>query len=191
MNFAHHWLCSSSRWKQTVKTYVLPWALEGLDLGSNVLEIGPGYGATTDLLRNRVAHLTCVEPDAGLAENLRHHTRGQNVTILCEDATAMSLPDAAFDGAVCFTMLHHVPSAALQGRLLAEVARVLRPGGIFAGTDSRYSFSFRVLHLFDTMLVVNPSTFPARLKAAGFEDIQVDTNPYAFRFRARKNEDST
>jgi SAM-dependent methyltransferase len=84
-------------------------------------------------------------------------------------------------------MLHHVPSEALQTRLLAEVARVLRPGGMFAGTDSLYSRSFRLLHFLDTMVVVDPSTFPARLKAAGFGDVQVDVlKPYAFRFRARK-----
>jgi SAM-dependent methyltransferase len=106
---------------------------------------------------------------------------------MCEDATAMSLPDESFDGAVCFTMLHHVRSAALQDRLLKEVARILRPGGVFAGTDSLYSRSFRFLHLFDTMVVVDPATFPARLKAAGFDDVQVDVMaPYAFRFRARK-----
>ena len=35
--------------------------------------------------------------------------------------------------------LHHVPSSALQGQLLAEVARVPRPGCIFAGTDSCFS----------------------------------------------------
>jgi SAM-dependent methyltransferase len=99
----------------------------------------------------------------------------------------MSFPDQTFDGAVCFTMLHHVPSVAMQDQLLREVQRVLRPGGVFAGTDSLYSRSFRLLHLFDTMVVVDPDTFPARLKAAGFDDIQVDVmKPYAFRFRARK-----
>jgi hypothetical protein len=36
------------------------------------------------------------------------------------------------------------------------------------------------------MVVVEPGAFPDRLKAAGFEDVQVDVNPYAFRFRARK-----
>jgi SAM-dependent methyltransferase len=82
-------------------------------------------------------------------------------------------------------MLHHVPSAALQDRLLAEVARVLRPGGILAGADSRYSLPFR-LHLFDTMVVVDPETFSDRLKAAGFEDVHLDLNPRAFRFRARR-----
>jgi ubiquinone/menaquinone biosynthesis C-methylase UbiE len=49
----------------------------------------------------------------------------------------MSFPDATFDGAVSFTMLHHVPSEALQNRLLAEVARVLRPGSIFAGKRTK------------------------------------------------------
>ena len=34
---------------------------------STVLEIGPGPGVTTDLLRERVARLTCVEIDRGLA----------------------------------------------------------------------------------------------------------------------------
>ncbi len=186
MNLLHRWLCSSPRWKHTVETHVLPWALDGLELGSNVLEVGPGYGVTTDRLHDLVGRLTCVEIDSALAEKLRRRTAGQNIAVLCESATKMSLPDATFDGAVCFTMLHHVPSLALQDQLLAEVARVLRPGGIFAGTDSRYSRVFGLLHLFDTLIVVEPSTFPDRLRAAGFEDIRVDVKPDKFRFRARK-----
>jgi SAM-dependent methyltransferase len=160
MNLAHRWLCFSPRWKQTVAVR-MPWVLEGVDLGANVLEVGPGYDAATDLLRGLVAHLTCIEVDGRLAEGLRRRALGGNETILHEDATAMSLPDTAFDGALCFTMLHHVPSAALQDRLLAEVARVLRPGGILAGADSRYSLRFRLLHLFHTMVVVDPETFPS------------------------------
>ena len=187
MNLIHRWLCGSARWKEVVGTYILPWTLEGLDLGSNVLEVGPGPGVSTDLLRSRVAHLTCVEVNPALADALRRRQIDQNVDVVCEDATAMSFPGQTFDGAVCFTMLHHVPSAAMQDRLLSEVARVLRPGAIFAGTDSLYSRSFRLLHLWDTMVVVDPVTLPARLQAAGFDDIHVDVmKPYAFRFRARK-----
>jgi SAM-dependent methyltransferase len=186
MNLAHRWICRSQRWKDTVEKYAMPWTLKGVDLGANVLEVGPGPGVTTDLLRGRVAHLTCVEIDRALADSLGRRMAGRNVTVLCEDATAMSLPAASFDGAVSFTMLHHVKSAALQDRLLAEVARVLRPGGIFAGSDSVYSTYLRLLHVFDTMVLVDPKTFPKRLEAAGFVDVQVDTNPYAFRFRARK-----
>ncbi len=186
MNLLHRWLCSSSHWKHTVETQILPWALDGLDLGSNVLEVGPGYGATTDLLHDRVKHLTCVEIDSSLAQRLRRQTEGLNVAVLCESATEMSMPDAVFDGAVCFTMLHHVPSRALQDQLLAEIARVLRPGGIFAGTDSRYSRVFGLLHMFDTMVLIEPSALPGRLAAAGFEDLQVDVESSRFRFRARR-----
>jgi SAM-dependent methyltransferase len=187
MNFMHRRLCRSERWRQTVEAHILPWILEGVELGSNVLEVGPGPGVTTDLLSPRVGRLTCVEIDRRLADSLSRRTAGRNVTVLCEDATTMSLPDASFDGAVCFTMLHHVASEALQDRLLAEVARVLRPGAFFAGTDSLYSFAFRLLHLFDTMVPVDPAGFPRRLEAAGFTEVQVDTNPYAFRFRARRS----
>jgi SAM-dependent methyltransferase len=186
MNLIHRWLCGSGHWKHAVETYILPWTLEGVNLGSDLLEVGPGPGIATDLLRTRVPRLTCVEIDRSYAEKLRRRS-DENIRVLCEDATAMSLADCSFDAAVCFTMLHHVPSAALQDRLLAEVARVLRPGGIFAGTDSLYSRPFRLLHLFDTMVVVAPETFPARLRSAGFVDPNVDLlKPFAFRFRARK-----
>lgn len=186
MNRVHRWLCASSRWQKTVETQILPWVLNGLDLGADVLEVGPGPGITSDLLRTRVSRLTCVEIDARLAASLKVQMTGSNVTVLHEDATAMPLADASFDSAVCFTMLHHVPSATLQDRLLSEVARVLRPGAVFAGVDSLYSLNFRLLHLFDTMVVVDPNTFPQRLEAAGFRDIETEINPYAFRFRARR-----
>lgn len=185
MNLLHRWICSSAGWKQRLETQILPWALDGLSLGAEVLEVGPGYGATTALLCGRVARLTCVEVDPTLAAALRGRAPA-NVQVLCEDASAMSLPDASFDGAVCFTMLHHVPSAALQDALLAEVARVLRPGAVFAGTDSVYSRAFALLHWFDTMVVVDPHRFPERLEAAGFEQVRVDVTPRVFRFRARR-----
>jgi SAM-dependent methyltransferase len=186
MNLAHRWLCRSKSWKNVVETHIVPWVLEGVDLGSNVLEVGPGPGVTTDILRSRVKHLTCVEIDRGFADALARRVAGSNVTVLCEDATAMSLADAAFDGVVSLTMLHHVPSPGLQARLLEQVARVLRPGGVFVGVDSVYSRSLRLMHLFDTMVLVDPRTFPDRLRVAGFKDIRVDVNPYAFRFFARR-----
>jgi ubiquinone/menaquinone biosynthesis C-methylase UbiE len=186
MNLAHRYLCNSSGWKKTVETRVIPWVLEGIDMGADVLEVGPGPGVTTRLLHTRFERLTCVEIDRGFAASLTRRMRGKNVTVVRADATAMSFPDEKFDGALSFTMLHHVSSPALQDRLLAEVARVLRPGGIFAGVDSLYSRGFRLLHLFDTMVVVDPSSFPRRLEAAGFVDVQVDVNPYAFRFRGRR-----
>jgi len=96
MNFIHRRLCRSERWKQTVADHILPgpWRRR---LGSNVLEVAPARHHHR-LIRGRVAHLTCVEIDPPLAASLRRRVAGQNVTVLCEDATAMSLPDAGFDG---------------------------------------------------------------------------------------------
>jgi len=135
-----------------------------------------------------VPSLTCVEIDRKLSDALKARLEGTNATVLEGDATAMEFPDASFDSAVCFTMLHHVPSRALQDRLLAEAHRVLKPGGLFLGSDSTTSFRFRLFHVFDTCVPVDPGTFSARLEAAGFADGQIDKRPEynTFKFRARK-----
>ena len=186
MNLAHRWLCRSAFWKNAVAERILPWALDGVDLGSDVLEIGPGPGVTTDVLQRRVTSLTCVEIDQGLARSLARRTSGSNVTVICADATAMPLPSGTFDAALSLTVLHHVPTAALQDRLLGEAARVLKVGGVFAGTDSLAGPALRLLHAHDTYVPVDPAAFAGRLQAAGFTDVRVDTNSRAFRFVARR-----
>ena len=57
---------------------------------------------------------------------------------------------------------------------------------MFAGSDSRLSLRFRLLHIGDTMNVVDPDELPARLRTAGFEDVTVTLREGAFRFRAQK-----
>lgn len=165
---------------------IIPWALKGLDLGKDVLEIGPGPGLTTDILRRQLDQVTSIELDSELASQLQARLQGTNVRVVEGDAAKMPFEDKSFSGAVSFTMLHHVPSAELQDRLLAEVYRVLKPGGTFAGTDSRWSAGFQLFHLFDTMVVVDPSSFAKRLEAAGFTDVKVDLAKRAFRFRAKR-----
>lgn len=186
MNKAHRWLCRSPHWRRVIEQRLIPWVLEGWELGTNVLEIGPGPGLTTDCLHRLVPRLTCLEIDEAYASSLSRRLAGENVRILCGDGTALPLSDESFDAVVCFTMLHHVSSIDLQDRLLAEAARVLRPGGVFAGVDSLGSPLFRLFHLFDTMVVVDPSIFPQRLRAAGLMDIRIDVAANAFRFRAQK-----
>jgi SAM-dependent methyltransferase len=80
-------------------------------------------------------------------------------------------------------MLHHVPSAELQDRLLAEVCRVLRPGGLLVGTDSSGSDELAEFHAGDVYVPISPATMPARLEAAGFIDVAVDEVEGRFRFR--------
>jgi SAM-dependent methyltransferase len=184
MNLLHRWACRSSPWRWIVGRWLLPWALKEVNLGDNVLELGPGPGVTTDLLRQRTARLTAVEIDPRLVASLREHTKGSNVEVVRADATAMPFPDGSFSAVLSFTMLHHVPSATLQNRLLAEAWRVLRPGGVFAGTDSTSSPLMRLAHLGDTMVPVNPGTFGQRLEAARFHEVVVERGRGGFRFRA-------
>ena len=66
MNKAHE-ACGSDEWRQAIREVILPWALGATDLGDNVLEVGPGYGATTDVLSQSVPRLTAVEIDDELA----------------------------------------------------------------------------------------------------------------------------
>jgi ubiquinone/menaquinone biosynthesis C-methylase UbiE len=186
VNRFHRWYCRSARWQRTVEHELLPWVLGDVDLGSRVLEVGPGPGLTTAVLTRTTSHITAVEIDPALARALARRTEPERVTVVNADATAMPFADAGFTGAVCFTMLHHVPTRQLQDRLLAEVCRVLQPGATFAGSDSRPSVLFRAAHLFDTMQLVDPGALPARLERAGFTDVEVSTSPHQLRFRARR-----
>src|SRR3546814_12243480 len=95
---------------------MIPWALGEVDLGDDVLEIGPGYGATTDVFAQQVPRLTSVEIDPELAARLADRFKGTNVEVVLGDATDLAMDDERFTGAVCFSMLHHVPSPELPDR---------------------------------------------------------------------------
>jgi SAM-dependent methyltransferase len=185
MNRLHNWLCRSDRWQRTVARR-LPWALAGAGLGDSVLEIGPGPGLTTDLLLALVPRLTAIEINPSLVASLRSRHRASKLSVITGDAVAMPFPDASFSAVVCFTMLHHLPSSASQDRLLREVRRVLRPGGIFAGCDNLQSLYMRAIHIGDTLVPIDPDTFDGRLEAAGFEAVHVEKNTESFRFQGRR-----
>ena len=183
MNLIHRLYCRSRLWRGHVRA-LLPWALEGIALErAAVLELGPGPGSTTDWLVPRVGSLTCVEYDEADATALGRRQPG--VDVRHGDATALPFASGSFDTVVCFTMLHHLPSAATQDRLCADAARVLRPNGVFAGSDSRWGPLFALAHIGDTCTLVDPEEVPARLKAAGFGHVETETRRDAFRFRAQ------
>lgn len=184
MNLIHRWYCKSEKWNELMVGGILPDVLAGVDLSGEVLEIGPGPGLVTKaLLAYGVDHLTSVEIEPDAAQHLRE-TYGDRITVHHGDAAAMPLDDDQFDTAVCCTMLHHVPTAEQQDAILAEVRRVLRPGGLLTGSDSKTSPRFRFFHLFDTHNPIEVSGFAARLENAGFRDVHVDDQPGRFLFRA-------
>ena len=161
MNRIHRWLCQSAVWKKALEGKLLPWVLEGINLGDDLLEVGPGPGLTTDFLRKRVARVTAIEIDPSLAHSLKCRMNGTNVCVVEGDATDMPFQDESFSAAVSLTMLHHVPSVSLQDKLLLEVYQVLRPNGIFVGMDNTWNLAFHLIHLGDTMVSVDPESFGA------------------------------
>jgi SAM-dependent methyltransferase len=171
MNKTHLQYLASSEWADALQTDLLPWLKAAIELGDDVLEIGPGPGLTTDLLRHRVAALTAVEIDADLAADLTVRLAGTNVEVICSDATELPLPDDRFSAATCFAMLHHMPSERAQDQLFAELYRVLRPGGGFVAVDSLDTDRIRQAHIDDTFVPLDPTTLESRLRAAGFVDI--------------------
>lgn len=62
-------------------------------------------------------------------------------------------------------MLHHVPTDALQDSLFADVARVLRPGGVFVASDSGARGELAALHTNDIYNPIDPDTVEVRLPA--------------------------
>ena len=186
MNEAHK-ACGGDEWRALMRDHILPGAIGDTSLGDDVLEVGPGYGAATDVLADAVPKLTAVEIDDDLVALLLERFAGRpSVTIVQGDATALDFPDGRFTGAACFTMLHHVPTAAMQDRLLAEVARVLRPGSALVAGDNLASPDLEAAHVDDTYNPVDPSTLEDRLLGAGFADVAVSTNPFAWSVVARR-----
>lgn len=176
MNKDHLEFCASEEWREMLRDRVLPYALAGARLGEDVLEVGAGPGLTTDLLRVEIPKLTAVELDDQLAASLTARLAGTNVDVVHADATSLPFDDERFTGAVSFTMLHHVPSAELQDRLFAEVARVLRRDGVFVASDSVASEELAAFHEGDVYNPIDPTTVEVRLDAAGFGTVRVQSD---------------
>jgi len=177
--------CASEDWRRIVQEDILPTVLHGVALGDDAIEIGPGPGFTTDVLRTMTAHLTAVEVDERLAVSLAERLRGGNVDVVIGDATALEYPDHRFTGAASFHMLHHVAPAAAQDRVFAELARVLMPGGLLVAADAGYMEATVAFHEGDTYNPIEAQDVAARLAAVGFADAEVRTHDLGWVCTAR------
>jgi SAM-dependent methyltransferase len=189
MNQEHLDLLASEGWREMLRDYIVPFAFgerARSELGKDVLEIGPGPGMTTDLLRRELDTVTALELDPELAQALSVRLAGTNVTVVEGDATAMPFEPARFTGAMAFTMFHHVPTAELQDRLLAEILRVLEPGGLLIASDSVASDDLAALHVGDIYNPVNPQTLAERLTRIGFCQVDVVANDFGWRCHAHR-----
>ena len=141
-----HQFCDSPEWRATVREEIIPWAVGNVDLGDDVLEVGPGYGATTDVFAGLLPRLTSVEIDPNLAARLQARYGGTHVEVVLGDATALEFPDGRFSGAVCSSMLHHVPSPELQDRLFSEASARASAYAPIVAVDGLESEGVRAFH---------------------------------------------
>jgi SAM-dependent methyltransferase len=185
MNENHAKLLGTAEWAAHLHEDVLPVVTNGVDLGDDLLEIGPGPGAASEWLRHRVRRLVALELDPAAAAALQDRFDQTNVEAMIGDATSLGYPEGSFDSVGMFTMLHHVPTRALQDRILAESLRVLRPGGTLIGSDSLPSDGLHQFHEGDTYNPVEPAAFLTRLQTIGFAEITL-TVGHNLMFRAKK-----
>lgn len=101
--------------------------------GMRVLEIGCGRGVGTEIIFERLGarevHAFDLDPD--MVQKVRGRLSGYPANLLrlfVGDAAAIEADDGSYDAVVDFGIIHHVPG---WRRAVAEVARVLRPGGLF------------------------------------------------------------
>jgi ubiquinone/menaquinone biosynthesis C-methylase UbiE len=115
-----------------VTRYFMPLVLRaaGVRRGMRVLDIAAGTGLSAEAALTAVGetgHVTAADISPAMVEKARERIgRARNVSVLVEDAQALSFPDEIYDAVVCNLGLMFFPEPA---RGLSEFRRVLRPGG--------------------------------------------------------------
>lgn len=177
-----------------------PRVLGGLDLpaGATCLEIGCGHGAGALLISSRLGcgRLVGVDLDPQMlrwaARTVARPPRwaapgaAAAVRLLAADAARLPLPDACFDAAFLFGVLHHIPA---WREALAEVFRVLKPGGLFSFEEALAADSFWSFNWFYRHVPFDEGELLRAISDAGFSILRFErarlTMPVTF-IRARR-----
>ncbi|MEM7778682.1 MAG: bifunctional 2-polyprenyl-6-hydroxyphenol methylase/3-demethylubiquinol 3-O-methyltransferase UbiG [Pseudomonadota bacterium] len=131
---AANWWSDDIRWVRTLKNLVpgrLAWFDRHIDwTDKDVLDLGCAGGFMAEALASKGARVTGIDPAADAIEAAKRRATlvGQNIQYDVGVGEALPYADAAFDAVVCVDVLEHVTDLT---KVAAEVARVLRPGGMF------------------------------------------------------------
>jgi ubiquinone/menaquinone biosynthesis C-methylase UbiE len=139
--------CCSSFWRSSSSSIARE--LRAQRLGHDVLEIGAGSGSVAQQVLSDSPELawTAIDIDPLMTQDAAARLRGfPGASVQTADATAMPFPDDSFDSVVSCLMMHHIID---WESAVAEVARVLRPGGIFVGYDLTRTTLASLFHRFD------------------------------------------
>ena len=111
----------------------------------DMLEVGSGRGGGASYVSRylRPLSVTGLDFSQEAVDLCNRHRKAPGLTFLCGDAQSMPFPDRSFDAVLNIESSHCYPS---MGRFLAEVHRVLRPGGSFLFADLRSRAGLDALH---------------------------------------------
>jgi 2-polyprenyl-6-hydroxyphenyl methylase / 3-demethylubiquinone-9 3-methyltransferase len=98
--------------------------------GPNLLDVGCGGGFLSEEFAKNGYRVTGLDPSPHLVETGRAHARlgGLSIEYLTGVGEKLPFPDASFDYVTCCDVLEHVDDI---GLVVAEIARVLKPDGMF------------------------------------------------------------
>ncbi len=131
---ADSWWSDDIRWVRTLKNLVpgrLAWFDRQIDWHDrDVLDLGCAGGFMAEALAARGARVTGIDPAESAIAAARAHARAQGLRIGYDTGVGEALPydNTSFDAVVCVDVLEHVADMA---KVMSQVARVLRPGGLF------------------------------------------------------------
>ncbi len=101
--------------------------------GARGLDVGCGQGPYAVELARSGFCMTGIDDSAGQVEKARLQSEGITpaIAFATGSATELLFEDASFDFAYAINVLHHVPGAEARQKVLSEIFRVLKPGGVF------------------------------------------------------------
>jgi len=101
---------------------------------SRLLNVGSSSGIMDAEFATEFGEVVGIDIDEGAVAHARNNFQRPNLRFELGDGLNIPFPEASFDALVCSQVYEHVPD---QERLMAELERVLKPGGVcyFAATN--------------------------------------------------------
>src|SRR5258708_12920764 len=127
MNAYETWFCGTRLWRWMTRRQLLPWIMQGSELGEHVLEVGAGLGAATEELARLAGRVTSLEYDHAFAVKLCARMNGSSSAVIQADAAALPFADKTFSSAIAILMLHHFRSNDLQNPPFPQIFPLPRP----------------------------------------------------------------
>ena len=193
MSASHRWVGGDDyeayvgRWSRPVGRAFVAW----LDVppGAAWLDVGCGTGALTATILDAAApgSVTAIDPSPDFVEHARSNVQDERARFVIGSAAAVPVPDAAVAVAVSGLVLNFIPNLAAG---LAELRRVVAPGGVVAGYVWDYAGGMELIRRFwDVAIALDPAAaaldeavrFPicapdplrSTFEAAGLRDVEV------------------